>query len=59
MLRLCWVICRFADEVPRAGNDAVHDASSFERLGVSYANAAVRIHRLREKLRNGLKPKQL
>lgn len=30
-----------------------------ERLGVSYANAAVRIHRLREKLRNGLKPKQL
>jgi RNA polymerase sigma factor (sigma-70 family) len=26
-----------------------------ERLGVSYANAAVRVHRLREKLLNGLK----
>jgi len=30
-----------------------------ERLGVSYANAAVRIHRLREKLLKGLKPKGL
>lgn len=30
-----------------------------ERLGVSYANAAVRIHRLREKLFNGLIPKRL
>ena len=30
-----------------------------ERLAVTYANAAVRIHRLRERLLNGLKPKQL
>ncbi len=30
-----------------------------ERLGISYANAAVRIHRLRGKLLNGLKPKRL
>lgn len=30
-----------------------------ERLSISYANAAVRIHRLREKLLNGLKAKRL
>ena len=30
-----------------------------ERLSISYANAAVRIHRLREKLLNGLKVKRL
>ena len=30
-----------------------------KRLSISYTNAAVRIHRLREKLLNGLKAKRL